>query len=108
MKEWDILKASVGGTLKKAFVLSKGMHPSTFQYYAHNDVSKRRNIGGRVGKNSVAVVLAAVSDTAGATNSNPKANRTYHAVDEKMGEAVKEWDLPKTSVGALFKKKCYE
>ena len=75
VKEWDILKASVGGTLKKAFVLSKGMHPSTFQYYAHNDVSKRRNIGGRVGKHSVAVVLAAASATSGATHSKPDVKR---------------------------------
>ena len=57
VKEWDILKDSVGAPSKKAFALSKLIHPSTFQYYAHNDVRKRREIGGRVGKHSVAIVL---------------------------------------------------
>ena len=103
LKEWDIHKASVGGPSKNYFALSKGIHPSIFHYYAYNDVSKRRNIGGRVGKYSVAVVLAAVSDTAGATNSNPKATRTCHAVDEKIGGSVKEWGIVNTSVGAPSK-----
>ena len=89
VKEWDILKASVGGPSKKYFALSKCIHPYTFQYYAHNDVSKRRKISGGVGKHSVAVVLAAASDTTGATHSKPEANSTCNAVDEKMGDAVK-------------------
>ena len=90
----------MGNPSKKSFALSKGIHPSTFQYYAHNDVRKRINIGGRVGKHSVAVVLAAASYTAGATNYKPDFKRTCHAVDEKMGSSVKEWDILKTSVGA--------
>ena len=53
MKEWDILKTSVGAPSKKSFALSKGIMPSTFQKYSHNDTSKRRKIGERVGKPSV-------------------------------------------------------
>ena len=44
---------------KKAFSLSKGINPSTVQYYAQKDVSKMRKFGGRVGKIFVAVILAA-------------------------------------------------
>ena len=76
MKEWDIIKASVGGPSKKSFALSKGIHPYTFQYYAHNDVRKRSKIGGRVGKHYVAVVLVAVSATGVDTHSNPESNST--------------------------------
>ena len=53
VKEWDIFKNSVVAPSKKYFALSKGIMPSTFQKYAHNDARKRRKIGGRVGKPSV-------------------------------------------------------
>ena len=81
VKEWEILKAVVGGPSKKSFALSKCIHPSTFQYYAHNDVRKRRKIGGRVGKHSVAVFLAALSATSGATYSKPDAKRKCYTFD---------------------------
>ena len=94
----------MGGPSKQSFAVSKGIHPSTFQYYAQNDVIKRRNIGGMVVKNSVAVVLAATSATARATHSKPNTKRIFHTVDKKMGEAVKEWNILKTSVGTPSKK----
>ena len=41
------------GKRYKAFALSKGIIPFTFQKYAHNDASKRRKIGVMVVKPSV-------------------------------------------------------
>ena len=53
VKEWYILKTSVGDTSKQSFALSKGIMLSTFHKYAHNYSRKRRNIGVGGGKTSV-------------------------------------------------------
>ena len=55
VEEWDRIKDTVRAPPSKAaFAKLRGIPPYTFHKYAHNDVTKRRRLGSKLGRNCTA------------------------------------------------------
>ena len=65
---------------------------------------RRKEISSRNKNNAKSNEAPGLLASSTASEAHAKAKRKNHAADEKMGEAVKEWDIFKASVGGSSKK----